>query len=57
MTVDPEMREEFEARSRKGPLAGGPQANPLQNFDAAAWLSGSSSKKEDNAPADGKITR
>jgi hypothetical protein len=52
------MREEFEARSKTGPLAGGPQANPLQSFDAAAWLAGSSSKKGESTPAgQGKITR
>lgn len=56
--MDPEMREEFEARSKTGPLAGGPQANPLQGFDAAAWLAGSAPKKSDSAPAaQGKITR
>lgn len=42
-TVDPELRAEFEERQKSSPLSGGQAANPLQNFDAAAWLAGSSS--------------
>lgn len=45
------MRAEFEATQKSSPLSGGAAAaNPLQNFDAAAWLSGASTKKTD-APA------
>ncbi|KAG9232493.1 membrane-associating domain-containing protein, partial [Amylocarpus encephaloides] len=40
--MDPEMKAEFEERQKSSPLSGGPAANPLQNFDAAAWLAGSS---------------
>ncbi|CAG8951462.1 hypothetical protein HYFRA_00007378 [Hymenoscyphus fraxineus] len=40
--MDPEMRAEFEERQKSSPLNGGGAApNPLQNFDAAAWLAGS----------------
>lgn len=36
------MRAEFEERQKSSPLSGGGAApNPLQNFDAAAWLAGS----------------
>ncbi|RDW83183.1 hypothetical protein BP5796_04674 [Coleophoma crateriformis] len=46
--MDPEMREEFEARQKTSPLTGGQAAaNPLQNFDAAAWLAGSGPKKSE----------
>jgi len=47
--MDPELRAEFEERQKSGSglaaLTGsGPApSNPLQNFDAAAWLAGSSS--------------
>lgn len=55
--VDPEMREEFEARQKSSPLSGGQAAaNPLQNFDAAAWLAGSTTKKND-PPVEKGITR
>jgi hypothetical protein len=43
LSVDPELRAEFEERQKASPLAGGQAANPLQSFDAAAWLAGSSS--------------
>lgn len=42
-TVDPELKAEFEERQKSSALGGGQAANPLQNFDAAAWLAGSSS--------------
>ncbi|TAQ84916.1 hypothetical protein B7494_g6764 [Chlorociboria aeruginascens] len=55
--MDPEMRAEFEERQKASPLSGGQAAaNPLQNFDAAAWLAGSSTKKGD-PPVERGITR
>jgi hypothetical protein len=45
--VDPDMKAEFEARQREGPMAalgGGQQQNPLGNFDMAAFLAGSGKK-------------
>ncbi|KZZ96857.1 hypothetical protein AAL_04086 [Moelleriella libera RCEF 2490] len=52
--MDPEMKAEFEAQQRKSPLnavmggggggSGGAQANPLGNFDMAAFLAGSKQK-------------
>jgi hypothetical protein len=52
--VDPEVRAEFEERQKSSPLSGvlagqQPGANPLQNFDPAAWLAGSSQKKDSGA--------
>lgn len=49
-TVDPEMRAEFEEKQKSSSantlLAGAqPGANPLGNFDAAAWLAGAGTKK------------
>ncbi|PMD26483.1 hypothetical protein NA56DRAFT_641196 [Hyaloscypha hepaticicola] len=38
--MDPELKAEFEERQKAQP---NPAANPLQNFDAAAWLAGSTS--------------
>jgi hypothetical protein len=49
VVVDPEMRAELEERQKSSPLGGGQPANPLQNFDAAAWLAGSSEKKSDGS--------
>jgi len=46
--MDPELKAEFEER-QKSSASGGQAANSLQNFDAAAWLSGSSSKKSESA--------
>jgi hypothetical protein len=43
------MRAEFEERQKSSPLSGAPGQNPLQNFDAAAWLSGASTKKTEVA--------
>jgi hypothetical protein len=42
ITVDPDLKAEFEERQKVQP---NPAANPLQNFDAAAWLAGSTSKE------------
>lgn len=53
--VDPELKAEFEQRQKDGPFGGGKKAeNPLQNFDMAAYLAGSSSKKrgDDASPKD-----
>lgn len=49
-TVDPELKAEFEERQKVQPSAA---ANPLQNFDAAAWLAGSTSgsSKKTEAPS------
>ncbi|KAI9052745.1 hypothetical protein LZ554_003018 [Drepanopeziza brunnea f. sp. 'monogermtubi'] len=53
--MDDEMKAELEAR-QKGPAA--PAApNPLQNFDAAAWLAGSSTPKKIETPVEKGITR
>jgi len=39
--VDPEMKKEFEEQQKKSILSGGAStANPLQNFDMAAWMAG-----------------
>ncbi len=53
-SVDPEMRAEFEEQQKKPLLTSNPAANSLQNFDAAAWLAGSSSKKTESAPTPAK---
>jgi O-acetylhomoserine/O-acetylserine sulfhydrylase len=51
--VDPEMRAEWEARQKENPMnalmgaASGQNANPMGNFDMAAYLAGSSSNKAD----------
>ncbi|PHH83894.1 hypothetical protein CDD83_2849 [Cordyceps sp. RAO-2017] len=58
--MDPEMKAEFEAQQRKGPMAammggagGGQQAaNPLGNFDMAAFLAGSKPREDAAAAAD-----
>ncbi|KAI9735258.1 MAG: hypothetical protein M1834_001848 [Cirrosporium novae-zelandiae] len=45
--MDPEMRAEFEEQQKNNPLAGGAAgANPLQNFDMAAWMAGATEKKD-----------
>ncbi|KAL7623959.1 Homocysteine/cysteine synthase [Parahypoxylon ruwenzoriense] len=49
--MDPEMRAEWEAQQRKNPmnsLMSGPQpgANPMGNFDMAAYLAGQGNKNE-----------
>ena len=45
--VDPEMRAEFEEQQKKSVLSGGASgANPLQNFDMAAWMAGKTSGAE-----------
>lgn len=59
--MDPEMRAEWEERQKTNPMnslmgaaAGGQPgaANPMGNFDVAAFLAGGSSKKDDGATAD-----
>jgi hypothetical protein len=61
--VDPELKAEFEERQKVSALNPNPAANPLQNFDAAAWLAGSSSsssttrRTEVPSNADRGITR
>ncbi|OWT43611.1 hypothetical protein VFPPC_18662 [Pochonia chlamydosporia 170] len=55
--MDPEMKAEFEARQREGPMAGmGGQQNPLGNFDMAAFLAGSNKKEggEGGSVSDGR---
>jgi hypothetical protein len=47
--VDPELRAEFEERQKSNPLAGGQAANPLQDFDPAAWLAGNSGTKRESS--------
>lgn len=63
--MDPEVRAEFEARQKSSPMSamlggggGGKDANPITNFDMAAFLAGSgsgsggsSSKREEASPA------
>jgi len=54
--VDPELRAEWEENSKKNPVnnlvnaASRPDANPIGNFDMAAFLAGSQ-KKEDEVDA------
>lgn len=40
--VDPEMKKEFEEQQKKGILGtgGSTAANPVANFDMAAWMAG-----------------
>ncbi|GAB1313013.1 hypothetical protein MFIFM68171_03223 [Madurella fahalii] len=51
--MDPEMRAEWEERQKENPMnalmgaASGQPANPMSNFDMAAFLAGSSSSKPD----------
>lgn len=41
------MRAEFEEQRKKSPLGGGAAAaNPLQSFDMAAWMAGSTAMKD-----------
>ncbi|KAI0900894.1 hypothetical protein F4806DRAFT_450313 [Annulohypoxylon nitens] len=55
--MDPEMRAEFEEQQKKSPMGslmgGGQQANanPMGNFDMAAYLAGQSSKKDEPEPS------
>ncbi|RAL61761.1 hypothetical protein DID88_002825 [Monilinia fructigena] len=53
--MDPELKAEFEERQKGGGALGGGAnpANPLQNFDAAAWLAGSGGKKNEGSAASG----
>ena len=49
------MKAEFEEQQKKSPLSGGVSgANPLQNFDMAAWMAGKTAKSsgaEEPSPA------
>jgi hypothetical protein len=56
--VDPEMKAEFEEQQKKSILRGGANAaNPLQNFDMAAWMAGktagSAEQNQDEGSASG----
>jgi len=58
-SMDPEVRAEFEERQKSSPVQGllagqQPGANPLQNFDPAAWLAGSQTKKPEAGAASEK---
>lgn len=64
--MDPETRAEWEERQKENPMnsimggASGKSANPMGNFDMAAFLAGSGSKTEEgsgNGKADGKKKR
>lgn len=60
ITVDPEMRAEWEERQKENPMnsimgaASGQNANPMGNFDMAAFLAGSGSSKAEEGGAKGK---
>ncbi|KAB5585983.1 hypothetical protein GE09DRAFT_47433 [Coniochaeta sp. 2T2.1] len=56
--MDPEMKAEWEERQKSNPMngimgaaTGQPGANPMQNFDMASFLSGSSKKDSSPAPS------
>lgn len=49
------MKAEFEERQKSSSITGGGAPNPLQNFDAAAWLAGS--KKSEAVPVERGVTR
>ncbi|PBP17470.1 putative UPF0480 protein [Diplocarpon rosae] len=53
--MDEEMKAEFEARQQAPAAPGAP--NPLQNFDAAAWLAGSTTPKRSETPVEKGATR
>ncbi len=45
------MRKEFEEQQKKSILSGGAStANPLQNFDMAAWMAGKTAGSAEQAP-------
>ncbi|KAI0096519.1 hypothetical protein F4814DRAFT_434959 [Daldinia grandis] len=60
--MDPEMRAEWEEQQKNSPMSslmggggGAPSgANPMGNFDMAAYLAGQGSKKDDAEPASSK---
>ncbi|EAQ83930.1 hypothetical protein CHGG_10334 [Chaetomium globosum CBS 148.51] len=58
--MDPEMRAEWEERQKENPMnsimgaASGQNANPMGNFDMAAFLAGSGSSKAEEGGAKGK---
>ncbi|KAF3070548.1 ER membrane protein complex subunit 7 [Daldinia childiae] len=56
--MDPEMRAEWEEQQKSNPMSslmggggGQPGANPMGNFDMAAYLAGQGTKKDDPEPA------
>ncbi|KAI0882430.1 uncharacterized protein GGS22DRAFT_169379 [Annulohypoxylon maeteangense] len=55
--MDPEMRAEWEEQQKKSPMGslmgGGQQsgANPMGNFDMAAYMAGQGSKKDEDEPS------
>ncbi|KAF7551318.1 hypothetical protein G7Z17_g5116 [Cylindrodendrum hubeiense] len=55
--MDPEMRAEFEAQQKKGPMAalsgggGGASESPLGGFDMASYLAGSGKKDSGSGSA------
>lgn len=52
------MKAEFEAsQKRSATTTSSAPANPLQNFDAAAWLSGASKKSSEGVAVEKGITR
>ncbi|KAH7354874.1 hypothetical protein BKA65DRAFT_394609 [Rhexocercosporidium sp. MPI-PUGE-AT-0058] len=56
--MDDEMKAEFAESQKRSPLTGGQgAANPLQNFDAAAWLAGSGTPKRSETPVEKGVTR
>ena len=53
-SVDPEMKKEFEEQQKKSVLSGGANtANPLQNFDMAAWMAGKTAGASGQASNEG----
>ena len=52
--MDPELKAEFEQRQKSSALGGAQPANPLQNFDAAAWLAGSSNSGTKKSESSGR---
>lgn len=55
--MDPELKAEFEERQKTTTIGGGTAANPLQNFDAAAWLAGTGKKGEGEKEKGGKSAK
>lgn len=44
-TVDPELKAEFQERQKGGGVGATAGVSKMQNFDAAAWLAGSTPKE------------
>ncbi|CZS88910.1 hypothetical protein WAI453_010519 [Rhynchosporium graminicola] len=56
--MDEETKAEFAESQKRSPLAaGGGAPKSLQNFDAAAWLAGSSTPKRTETPVEKGVTR